>query len=457
MKITDPDTSLLDTEEKGRKIQLLRTLLIIIGSFLFVMALWASWSLFNNRLFYDGISPAPLFIGVAGFICLWFLLARGWITIVSWFVISTLALGSIYCSFTWGPTLPFSLLLITLTTLTIGLLLHSTHLKVSTVIAVVVIIISGYGTIYEPEIIDSTWRSEAVGLDDVFQYIIIFMVIFGITALSQQKSTNALLRALTSEQSLKEERDNLENIVTKRTESLRSAYHEHLVILNRNSEYHRKARTFIHDIAGPLTTFSFLIETVITHGKKPALSLKEVRHMKIIQDHIQGLISTLSIQETEHVEINVREEIESCIALLSYDLIAHSIHTVHNLHHITPRIYGDSTAFRQILCNLMSNSINALEESTEERMISIAYEMKDSFHIISLQDNGCGISNDIIPHIFKPEFSTKSNTHHMGIGLTTTKFLIEDRFGGSLRIESKENHGTICTLHIPHTKKLLSQ
>jgi len=107
------------------------------------------------------------------------------------------------------------------------------------------------------------------------------------------------------------------------------------------------------------------------------------------------------------------------------------------------QINADPDLIEQVLLNLMTNAIEALNE-TDEPKIQLIAEMNDkSTIIISVTDNGCGIEQEALSKVFIPFFTTKSDGS--GIGLSLSKQIMR-LHGGSMRMESDPGVQTISSL-----------
>ncbi len=118
-----------------------------------------------------------------------------------------------------------------------------------------------------------------------------------------------------------------------------------------------------------------------------------------------------------------------------------------------PRIRFDEHQFRQILLQLLENSIDAIEGDGEITIATNLYERLtapdkkiDTFVQIELTDNGAGIEEAHLESIFEPNFTTKATGS--GFGLSITKFLMEQH-GGAIYVKSKYGYGTTVTLNFP--------
>jgi PAS domain S-box-containing protein len=99
--------------------------------------------------------------------------------------------------------------------------------------------------------------------------------------------------------------------------------------------------------------------------------------------------------------------------------------------------YGYPNEFKQVLLNLISNARDAIVDSREENNheqgeIKVIIDPADKFTRVTIEDNGCGIQNDIKDRIFEPYFSTKEEGQGVGIGLYMSKIIIENNMEGKI-------------------------
>jgi len=71
----------------------------------------------------------------------------------------------------------------------------------------------------------------------------------------------------------------------------------------------------------------------------------------------------------------------------------------------------------------------------------------DAGYALAIEDNGPGIPQSVLPHVFEPLFSTKS--FGTGLGLPTVRQIIEQH-GGTIAIESESGRGARATVLLPH-------
>ncbi|GAB1535692.1 hypothetical protein ADMFC3_13230 [Geovibrio sp. ADMFC3] len=99
--------------------------------------------------------------------------------------------------------------------------------------------------------------------------------------------------------------------------------------------------------------------------------------------------------------------------------------------------YGYPNEFKQVLLNLISNARDAIIESRSagaenSGLIKLIVEPEGDIIRITLEDNGCGIPEDIRDRIFEPYFSTKEEGQGVGIGLYMSKIIIENNMEGRI-------------------------
>lgn len=102
----------------------------------------------------------------------------------------------------------------------------------------------------------------------------------------------------------------------------------------------------------------------------------------------------------------------------------------------------------QVLINIINNAIDiVVERNVKKRHVWIKISSNDTNIIISIEDNGGGISPDILGNIFDPYFSTKSK-NGTGLGLYMAKMIIDKHIGGTLSAANTRK-GALFTLVLP--------
>jgi two-component system nitrogen regulation sensor histidine kinase GlnL len=113
-----------------------------------------------------------------------------------------------------------------------------------------------------------------------------------------------------------------------------------------------------------------------------------------------------------------------------------------------PPIRGDRARLTQVFLNIVKNAFQAMERGGT---LTITTRLETDFHIreqgtarnrliwIDIADEGTGIKDEDLPHIFSPFFTTKNNGS--GLGLATSYGIVKEH-GGLIRVETEEGKGT---------------
>ena len=112
-------------------------------------------------------------------------------------------------------------------------------------------------------------------------------------------------------------------------------------------------------------------------------------------------------------------------------------------------IDGDYNRLKQVFINVIKNSIEAIE--SKKGIIEIEEKEFLNNIIITIKDNGCGMSKETLQRINETFFTTKEKGTGLGVTLSTEIIKLHN---GKIEYESKEYKGTktIITLHKSNTK-----
>ena len=87
----------------------------------------------------------------------------------------------------------------------------------------------------------------------------------------------------------------------------------------------------------------------------------------------------------------------------------------------------------QVILNILKNAEDILKErKVANACIMISTKEEKGVQVIEIEDNGGGINDEILPHIFEPYFSTKDEKNGSGLGLYMSKTIIEEHCNGKI-------------------------
>ena len=111
-----------------------------------------------------------------------------------------------------------------------------------------------------------------------------------------------------------------------------------------------------------------------------------------------------------------------------------------------PKIKGNFQQIEQVIINLISNACHALENRNKEINISTVFDHNSV--LITVQDEGTGISPEDLKYIMDPFFTTKRDSGGTGLGLSISYNIVKAH-GGELIINSEVGKGTTATIKLP--------
>lgn len=389
---------------------------------------------------YGGITVTTFSLIILFFVGLFVASRRGHIWFASYGIIGAYFVGSFYCGYTWGASLPATLLSFTLVIVMANLLLG---MKKSLVTMLLVFGSLIYLTVHEmnmPQIID--WKNDPIELTDIISYLLIIAFMFVLSWISRRQTDRSLARARRSEQELEKERDSLEIKVRERTEEL-----AHI------AEFGRLSQGIFHDLLSPLSSMLLHVERMSAIPRDEIRdardSLEKVSFAgKRFGAYLSSVRSAISTSNAETVS-SFETELAHVENLLSFQTRERSV-VIKATGDKIGSIPIEPIELNQILFNLVSNSLDAYEGSdpTVNRIITIDARKAEKSVSIIVRDHGTGIAAGDLSRIFEPFFTTKKPGKGVGLGLATVRRIL-DGIGGAISMESKVGKGATATVTIP--------
>jgi two-component system sensor kinase FixL len=136
---------------------------------------------------------------------------------------------------------------------------------------------------------------------------------------------------------------------------------------------------------------------------------------------------------------------ETC-ALATADLSGFSSALTMMETRVGARALIDRTQLQQVLLNLIRNAREAIGGAAAGRIEIGCHRSADGTTRITVSDNGPGLASDVVPRLFEPFVSTKSDG--MGIGLAICRTIVEGH-GGRLSAAARPGGGTVFTIILP--------
>ncbi|WP_346432469.1 HAMP domain-containing sensor histidine kinase [Flavobacterium pisciphilum] len=168
-----------------------------------------------------------------------------------------------------------------------------------------------------------------------------------------------------------------------------------------------------------------------------------LRRSDLLQKFVEGYRKLAMLPSPQKEKIDLKQLIDYCLQIMNPLFKEREVEVVNTIV-FNYWLFVDQQQMEQVLINLLTNSMHALE-NTSNKQISIAAEIRENRIFIKITDNGSGIDEEIANKVFLPFFTTRNEG--AGIGLTLSKSIIEAH-GGYLDFKNQDDKTTfvICLL-----------
>lgn len=248
---------------------------------------------------------------------------------------------------------------------------------------------------------------------------------------------------------LEENNRTLEQRVKERTNQLLAIYSE-AEIGKHTSQIVHNLNNSLNNIKGSLE----LLDTVISDKNPDINKAREFFNFSVSSvDSLEKIIAEILIRsrDKDHKadeDIDVNQLIEKEMLFWEMNpLYKYKIKKEFNLSKNLPCFRGSQIQIKQILDNLIKNSIDAMEE-VDTRYLSIRTECKNNYILIEITDTGEGIPEENISKVFSPRYTSKPVGKGTGLGLASVKAMVE-AYSGTIEIKSKSGEGTTVSIQLP--------
>lgn len=154
--------------------------------------------------------------------------------------------------------------------------------------------------------------------------------------------------------------------------------------------------------------------------------------------------SKQSLPRLEKADLN--DVIVGTQGILADEAAQGSVRFVNTLDPALPLVFLDEHQIQQVLLNLIINAMDAMPGGGEIRFTTVLAEGNSSQTRLIVEDSGDGISEESLPNVFDPFYTTKEDG--TGLGLPLSMGIVEGH-GGALDIESRVGQGTKVTITLP--------
>jgi putative PEP-CTERM system histidine kinase len=201
---------------------------------------------------------------------------------------------------------------------------------------------------------------------------------------------------------------------------------------------------FVHDLKNAASTLGLTLQNLPKHFDDPEFRQDALRGIANTVSRINLQIRRLSVLrnklELKPVESDLNELVDETIDNLNGILGVELVKELHPL----PRIVVDRQQLQNVVTNLL---LNARDAVSRDGRIRVETTQCDGRAVLSVADNGCGMSPEFLKNsLFRPFQTTKKKG--LGIGMFQSKIIVEAH-RGSIQVESEPGKGTKFGVYLP--------
>lgn len=186
----------------------------------------------------------------------------------------------------------------------------------------------------------------------------------------------------------------------------------------------RDDTTELHEMGLRWLALSFEVMSMLKHGLRGAERIAEL---------VKAMKSYSYLDQGVQQEVNLHQGLEDTLRLFAHKL-KHGIEVKRQYDQQIPHVLAYGSELNQVWTNLIDNAIDGMDG---KGVLEVITQQHDRTATIQIIDSGSGIPPEIQTRIFEPFFTTKAVGKGSGLGLETSRRIVENRHHGTLTFESK--------------------
>jgi two-component system, NtrC family, sensor kinase len=251
----------------------------------------------------------------------------------------------------------------------------------------------------------------------------------------------------------------LEKMVKDRTSELQDT-HAKLLHQDKMSSLGKLSAAVVHEINNPISGILNLIMLMKRIHREGDLNKKDIvqftsyldlmeTETKRISRIVSNLLAFSRQSKIELKRLNINDLVERTIVMNLNLIKINNIEIDKQLEENLPKMLGAEDQLQQVLMNLISNAIEAMESSENKQLkITTEYSLAENTVTLSVSDSGVGIPRELFPKLYEPFFTTKKKGKGVGLGLSLVYGIVH-KHKGHIDLESDSDRGTTFVINLP--------
>lgn len=204
-----------------------------------------------------------------------------------------------------------------------------------------------------------------------------------------------------------------------------------------------------HELNEPLGNILGFAQLAQKHQGLPRSISQDLAKIVATCLHARQIITSLLLfsrqMPPQKARVNLNIVVEEAMGLLEQRCSKNGILIVRHLSADLPDIIADAPQLRQVLVDL---AVNALHAMPDGGVLEVTTQSSGDRVVLSVQDNGVGMSKEVLEKIFVPFFTTKDVNEGTGLGLPVVHGIVTSH-GGTIRVQSAPGLGSRFDIELP--------
>lgn len=225
---------------------------------------------------------------------------------------------------------------------------------------------------------------------------------------------------------------------------------QNLALNQINHELDKFLYSVSHNIRGPIASLEGLLKVIEISDVQTVNELKH--HLRLNLRLLNGFVSDINNVATNiHTHVNFQE-------INLRDILEQTVLFVEDIYHIKPLINfevpttytvkTDANRLGMVVKCLLKNSFQYRDNRKNDFKIEFKVNQNEDFHLLEIIDNGIGIPEKVMPHIFDMFYRGTELSSGNGMGLYNSREILK-KIGGTMNIESRDREWTRVKIYLP--------
>ena len=248
--------------------------------------------------------------------------------------------------------------------------------------------------------------------------------------------------------------ENLNKKVQEKSDELKNIY-EQVMQIEKLASLGKLSATVAHELNNPLEgilTYSKLIHKMLKEHPESKEFEKLIEYLELISGEssrcgriVKDLLLFSHKDDDKYLKTDLVQLLDKCIKLISHHLEMNKIMLLKEYTHPLLESFCNPQEIQQAFMSLLINAIEAMPNGGK---ITVKLEMEKNSAVIRITDEGIGISEKDLSHIFEPFYTTKEASRGTGLGLAIA-YGIFNHHNGYVEVEKTSYLGTTFKITLP--------